>query len=61
MRAWIDSHLSHFISKKLSVFLVASLYLWLGHIDGQQWAIIAGVYIGGQSAIDAINNRRKNV
>ena len=59
MKAWADKHLSHFISKKLSVFVVATVYLASGYIDGGQWMVIASVYIGGQTFIDAIARRGK--
>ena len=40
------------VSKKLSAFLVSTILLWFGKIDGDVWEIIAITYIGSQAAQD---------
>lgn len=44
-REFIDSYLSKWASRKLVVFLVASVGLFTGHIDGGDWVVIAVSYI----------------
>lgn len=58
MKAWLDRHLSHFISKKLSVFAIACLFVYLGKITGSEWVDIAMVYIGSQALIDGVAKLR---
>lgn len=58
MRAKLDKVLGYFISKKLSVFAIASIFLGLGYIEASQWVNISLIYIGGQSVIDAVAKLR---
>ena len=39
------------ISRKLLVFATATVLMWFG-LDADTWAMIAAMYIGGQSVID---------
>lgn len=39
------------ISRKLLVFVTATVLMWFG-LDADTWAMIAAMYIGGQSVID---------
>ena len=39
------------VSRKLLVFITATVLMWFG-IDPDTWAMIAAMYIGGQSVID---------
>lgn len=55
----IDKFLGHFISKKLSVFIVSSFFVCLGYIEPTNWVNISLVYIGGQSVIDSVAKLRK--
>jgi hypothetical protein len=55
----IDKFLGHFISKKLSVFIIASFFAWFGFIESGQWVNISMIYIGGQSIIDSMAKLRK--
>lgn len=49
----IDRVLGKIISRKFTVFLTAtSLMIW-SNLDAETWGMIAIVYIGGQSVIDA--------
>lgn len=54
MKARIDKILNRFISKKLTVFMLACLFLYLGKLNGSQWVNLAMIYIGTQGVIDAI-------
>jgi hypothetical protein len=48
----LDQMQSKIISRKLLVFLCATaLLIWAG-LDPDTWAMIAAMYIGGQSVID---------
>jgi len=42
------------ISRKLLVFLTATGLLAAAGLDSDTWGMIAIVYVGGQSAIDAV-------
>lgn len=55
----LDKFLGHFISKKLSVFIVSSFFVGLGYIEPAQWVNISMIYIGGQSVIDTMAKLRK--
>ena len=59
MKAKFDKFISRFISKKLTVFLIATIFVYLGKIMPEQWVNISMVYIGSQAAIDAISKLRK--
>ncbi len=39
------------VSRKLLVFIVATILMWYG-LDADTWGMIAMTYIGGQTAID---------
>lgn len=54
MKARIDKILNRFVSKKLTVFVLGCLFLYLGKLDGNQWVNLAMVYIGTQGVIDAV-------
>jgi hypothetical protein len=54
MKARLDAILNRYVSRKLMVFVVASLGLFSQTLTSSDWVIIAGIYIGTQGAIDAI-------
>lgn len=54
MRQQVDTILNRYVSRKLMVFVVASIGLFSQTLTSSDWVIIAGVYIGTQGAIDAI-------
>ena len=54
MRAALDKILAKIISRKLLVFLTATGLMAYSHLDSETWGLIAVVYIGGQSVIDAV-------
>ena len=59
MKGKIDKFLGYFISKKLSVFIVASFFVGFGMIESIEWVNVSLIYIGGQSVIDAVAKLRK--
>jgi len=44
---FIDLVLGRTMSKKLTVFIVATVALWQDLISGTEWSIFAGVYVFG--------------
>jgi len=59
MKGKIDNFLGYFISKKLSVFIVASFFVGFGMIQSTEWVNVAVLYIGGQAVVDAVAKLRK--
>jgi len=59
MKAKIDALLDKKISKKLSVFLVATILVASGQLTSGDWVTIATVYIGTQGVIDAVSKLRQ--
>jgi len=59
MKAKIDALLDKKISKKLSVFLVATVLVASGQLTSGDWVTIATVYIGTQGVIDAVSKLRQ--
>ena len=56
----LDAVLSKAVSRKLLVFICATgLLIWSG-LDPDTWAMIASMYIGGQSAIDVAKVWKEN-
>jgi hypothetical protein len=50
----LDKGISKLVSRKLLVWLVATIGVPLQMIDGEQWLQISMVYIGSQAAKDFI-------
>jgi len=59
MKAWLDQHLNHFISKKLLVFSVATVAFFTGSLNSELWVQLAMVYVGSQAAVDIVAKLRK--
>lgn len=59
MRAKIDLFLSKWVSRKLSVFFVASIGLFSDVITSTDWVTIAAVYIGTVGVIEAISKLKQ--
>jgi len=55
----IDKILAWTISKKLTVFLIATILILKGSISGSEWVYISLMYIGTQGAIDLYNSIKK--
>lgn len=39
-------------SRKLLTFVVATHMLYTGHIDSNQWLILAGIFVSAQALVD---------
>ncbi len=60
MRQRLDAILNKRISKKLSVFIVATSLLAGGQLTSTDWVTCATIYIGTQGVIDAVSKLRNN-
>ena len=58
--ATIDKILNSWVSKKLFVFVVATLLALFGDLTSGDWVTIATVYIGTQGVIDAVSKLKRN-
>lgn len=59
MKSFIDRHINKFISKKLTVFIIACVFVGFGKILSSEWVNVAMVYIGSQAAVDMLIALRK--
>lgn len=50
----VDVFLSKLLSRKLTVFLIGSIGMFIGKITSDDWVIIATVYIGAHAATDIV-------
>jgi hypothetical protein len=50
----LDSTVNKWISRKLFVFLIASVALFTGVLESSDWVIIATAYIAVQSFVDSV-------
>lgn len=55
----IDNFLNKWLSRKLLVFMIATSMCIFNKLQGYDWAIIAMVYIGGQSLIDLVDKYKR--
>jgi len=53
-KALLDRGLSKLTSRKLLVWVAATALMWMGNLESADWVMISGLYLGGQSVIDAI-------
>jgi hypothetical protein len=58
MRARIDAFLNSWISKKLMVFVTATVLAFSDKLTGEQFVNVALVYIGTQGAVDIVERLR---
>ena len=56
----LDVLVNKWISRKLLVFLVASIGLFTNNITSSDWVIVATVYISVQSITDSVNELFKS-
>lgn len=54
-----DLLLNKFISRKLSVFIVACTGLFSGYLTSSDWVIISTAYIGIQGFTDVVNKLKR--
>lgn len=59
MKAKLDTILNKLISRKLVAFIIASVALFIGKLDGSDWVIISAVYIGAEAATTIIEKLMK--
>jgi len=50
----LDKLVEKMISRKFLVWLTATGLIITSHLESGDWIIISGLYLGGQSVIDAI-------
>jgi len=55
----IDILLNKWISRKLMVFIVACVGLFLGNLDSNDWVVIATAYIGIEGATNIVERLMK--
>ena len=58
-REKIDLYLNKWVSRKLTVFVVASFGLFLGNITSCDWVIIATTYIAIEGATNIVERLMK--
>jgi len=56
----IDQYLSKYLSRKLMVFVIASIGLFSGTLLSGDWVILATVYIATQGSVDIVEKLRNN-
>lgn len=59
-REKIDFLLSKWVSRKLTVFVIASVGLFTGSINSDNWVIVATVYIATEGATAIVECLMKN-
>ena len=50
----IDRYLGKAISKTFTVFIIATIALFTGHLTGLEWTTIVAIYIGSTKATETI-------
>lgn len=50
----IDRFINKWVSRKLTVFALASVALFNGYITGSEWIIISSIYLGIEGTADVI-------
>jgi len=58
---WIDTLLTKLSSRKLLVFLVATVLLWCGILSSELWVTVAGTYIGTEGLVDVVTRYKQPV
>lgn len=59
MKAKLDVLLSRWTSRKLMVFLIGTGLAGFGQLTSSDWVIVATVYIGSQTVIDAVTKLKQ--
>jgi len=52
LKSIIDKALGKVVSRKFTVFALATTFLFLGHLSGDQWVAVSLAYIGIQGLAD---------
>ena len=53
MNGLVDRYLGKFVSRKLIIVALATTFLYVGALNGDQWVAIALAYVGIQGFTDA--------
>ena len=53
-KEFVDKHLNKWISRKLVVFIIASIGLFTSNVTSGDWVIISAVYLGSQAVTDIV-------
>ena len=56
----IDLFLSRWVSRKLMAFVIASVALFSGSIESNDWVIVATMYVAVQGATDIVERIYKS-
>ncbi len=56
----LDRAIGKLLSRKLTVFLLTTLFLTTGKITNEQWVYVAILYIGSQTIIDFAEKLKKS-
>jgi len=56
----LDTLINKWISRKLFVFLIATLLLWIADLESSDWTMIAVVYLGSQTVLDSVVEYNKS-
>lgn len=56
----IDKFLNSWVSKKLTVFVVATALALSSKVTSSDWVTVAIVYLGTQGAVDIVKQIRNN-
>jgi hypothetical protein len=56
----IDQYLSKYLSRKLMVFVIASLGLFSGTLTSSDWVIVATAYCSIQGFVDIVEKLKNN-
>jgi hypothetical protein len=58
----LDTLINKWISRKLFVFLTATILLWLADLESSDWTLIAVAYLSSQTVLDSVvaYNKSKN-
>jgi hypothetical protein len=57
--AFIDTWLEKFTSRKLLVWITASVLAFIGYLTSSDWVTISMVFIGTQGAVDIVERLKK--
>tara|TARA_R110000782_G_C14740859_1_gene406164 strand:+ start:161 stop:352 length:192 start_codon:yes stop_codon:yes gene_type:complete len=55
----MDFYLSKLISRKLTVFIIASIGLFIGKLTSSDWVIVATVYIAVEAATNIVERIKR--
>ena len=58
-RHGLDRILDRFISRKLLVWIVSTVFMYFAKIESSDWVLISMVYLGSQGALDIAERMTK--